>query len=514
MESTHSLENPLAEPLFGERTPDPCSIVIFGATGDLTRRKLVPALYDQFVEQHMPVRFSIIGSGRTPLSDDAFREEMHAAVQVFARNAADGRAWGSFSRTLSYVTLDEGTYIERMRAVSASRDCEDNWLWYMTTPPDATLRILRALWRAGLASGRTPAGEQPWDERSRGWTRVILEKPFGHSLEEARQLNAAVSELFHEEQIFRIDHYLGKEAVQNILVFRFANRIFEPVWNNRDVDHVEITVAETVGVENRASYYETAGALKDMVQNHLLQLLALVAMEPPAQFAADVVRDEKVKVLRAIRRIRRDDAVRAQYTGGFIEGKPVPGYREEPGVRPDSAIATYVAVRVMVDTWRWAGVPFYIRTGKRLAKRVSEIAVQFRRVPHLLFGATPADQVEPNMLVMRIQPDDGITLRFEAKLPGTALRLRSLNMDFHYGTAFGHAPPEAYERLLLDCMVGDSTLFSRKDAVDASWEAVTPLVDAWARDVPPEMPGYEAGTWGPQVADQLMERDGRRWRRL
>jgi glucose-6-phosphate 1-dehydrogenase len=517
-----TVDNPLAEGFLIEKLPEPATIVIFGASGDLTKRKLIPALFDQFVEHHLPQGFTIIGCARTAMSEDAFRERMFEEVGKYARHTPDRQTWDSFATGLFYVSadFDDDAAWARLgasfRAKVADRVQSNNWLLYMTTPPPATLKILRGLWLAGFAAGRPIDAASPPAES--GWTRVILEKPFGHSLEESGRLNTAINEIFREDQVYRIDHYLGKEAVQNILVFRFANRIFEPVWNNRYVDHVQITVAETVGVEARGGYYETSGALRDMVQNHMLQVLALVAMEPPTHFAADAVRDEKVKVLRAVhplgvKELERD-VVRAQYAEGYVGGVSVPAYRNEHGVANDSVTETYVALKLRIDNWRWADVPFYLRTGKRLPKRVSEVAIQFKPVPHMLFARTPADQVEPNLLVLRIQPDEGISLRFEAKMPGANVRLRSLNMDFQYGQAFGQAPPEAYERLLGDCLLGDSTLFSRRDGVDASWGIVMPILDAWSAARTSSIPRYEAGTWGPQEADDLLERDGRRWHRL
>jgi glucose-6-phosphate 1-dehydrogenase len=512
-------ENPLQEGFLLERTPEPTTMVIFGASGDLTKRKLVPALYDQFVDQKLPHGFTVIGCARSPLSSEVFRERMRAEVGRYARHTPlSTAAWEAFAGGLFYVpsALDHpGSFSDLadvFRQIGAERGSGQNFLLYMTTPPGATVSILRGLWMAGLAAGR-PLDPTAGPGLAAGWTRIILEKPFGRNLSDARVLNQQVGEMFREDQVYRIDHYLGKEAVQNILVFRFANRIFEPVWNNRYVDHIQITVAETIGVEGRGGYYEDSGALKDMVQNHMLQVLALIAMEPPATFDADAVRDEKVKVLRSLRAIP-SEAVRAQYGSGFIGSTAVPAYREEHGVSPASTTETYVALKMMVDNWRWADVPVYFRTGKRLPKRVSEIAIQFRGVPHMLFKRTPADQVEPNMLAIRIQPDEGISLRFESKMPGSAMRLRSLNMDFQYGSAFGHSTPEAYERLLIDCMLGDSTLFSRRDGVDASWEAVMPILEAWEEQGLDEIGRYEAGTWGPDEADRLLERDGRRWRRL
>jgi glucose-6-phosphate 1-dehydrogenase len=511
-----SSENLLLDDILLERTPEPATCVIFGASGDLTMRKLMPSLYDQAAEQRLPQGFTVIGVARTAMEDGDFRAKMRESVGKFARNTPlDEATWDGFANGLHYVASDYedfGGLAERLRSLATPRNGGHNWLFYMTTPPQVSLTILQGLVQAGLASGRGRG------QSADGWTRVIVEKPFGRDLEDSLYLNQWAADIFHEEQIYRIDHYLGKESVQNILVFRFANRIFEPVWNNRYIDHVQITVAESLGVENRASYYETSGALKDMVQNHMLQLLALVALEPPASFTAQAVRDEKTKVLQAVRPIQPEHVeqvmVRAQYGEGWIGGKSVPAYRSEKGVSPDSTTETYAALKVMVDNWRWADVPFYLRTGKRLDRRLTEIAIQFKKVPHLLFRQTAADQMEPNLLVLRIQPDEGISLRFEAKLPGAAIRLRSLNMEFDYGTAFGVSSPEAYERLLLDCMLGDATLFTPREGVYAAWEVVMPILEAWRASGAVSLPVYESGTWGPAEADALLERDGRRWRRL
>ncbi len=503
--------NPLRAGLGGERALDPCVVVIFGATGDLARRKLLPALYALALEHRLPVGLTVLGVARKPVGDAEFRKQMREAVAAHGRSGAPADVeWEPFAEGLFYQDLDYsdprayGALAERLTRLDAERGTRGNYLFYLATPPSVFPVAVTQLGAAGLARSGT------------GWRRVVIEKPIGHDLASARALNTVIAESFDESQVYRIDHYLGKETVQNLLVFRFANGIFEPLWNRAHVDNVQITVAESLGVEGRGAYYEEAGVLRDMVQNHLLQLLCLVAMEPPATFAADHVRDEKTKVLRAIRPIRPDDvervAVRAQYERGAILGEPVPGYREEPGVAPASTTDTYTAVRLDVDNWRWSGVPFYLRSGKRLTRRLSEIALQFRRPPQLLFGPH-VEELQPNSLVVRIQPDEGIALRFAAKLPVQEFQLRPVTMDFRYGTSFGIAAPEAYERLLLDAMRGDPTLFARADWVDAAWQVLAPIQAAWAAG-PPKLPTYEAGSAGPREADELLEREGRRWRRL
>ncbi len=505
--------NPLRVGLEAERTPDPCVVVIFGASGDLTRRKLLPALHALALEHRLPAAFTVLGVARRPLSDEEFRRQMREGIAEHGRTGAPEAAeWESFAEGLFYHALEDygnapayAALAARLADLDRERGTRGNYLFYLATPPSTFPLVVRALGEAGLGRGS-----------SDGWRRVVIEKPIGHDLASARELNRIVAGGFAEPQVYRIDHYLGKETVQNILVFRFANGIFEPVWNRAHVDHVQITVAEAIGVEERGAYYEEAGALRDMVQNHLLQLLCLVAMEPPVTFAGDHVRDEKTKVLRAVHPVREDEvdrtAVRAQYERGAILGRPVPGYRAEPGVAPDSTTETYAAVRLTLGNWRWAGVPFYLRSGKRLAKRVTEIAIQFRRPPHFLFGARAGD-LPPNSLVLKIQPDEGIALRFGAKLPVQDFDLRPVTMDFRYGTSFGIATPEAYERLLLDAMRGDATLFARDDWVEAAWQVLAPIQAAWAGGGTVKLPTYEAGSWGPREADELLEREGRRWRR-
>lgn len=498
------------------RTPHPCAMVIFGASGDLTERKLVPALYYLARERLLPAGFSVIGCGRTPFTDEQFREKMRQAVTKFLK-LPDGNdaLLESFSQGLSYLADDFGqpAAYQRLGARLAELDREcgtcGNRLFYLATPPSFFPVIVNHLGTSGLARPKDPG---------KTWTRIVIEKPFGRDLESARELNRTVTSVFTEEQVYRIDHYLGKETVQNLLVFRFANGIFEPVWNRRYIDHVQIAVAEDVGVENRGSYYEEAGLLRDMIQNHVLQLLSLMAMEPPATFEAAAVRDEKAKLMRSIRPLapeRIDEfAVRGQYAEGFSAGGKAPAYRSEPKVSPTSTTETYAALKLYIDNWRWADVPFYLRSGKRLPKRVSEITIQFRRVPHLLFQGTLTDSIEPNILALHIQPNEGISLKFSAKLPGTTMQIRPVNMEFRYGESFGAAPPTAYETLLLDCMLGDATLFNRDDAVELAWELVTPVIARWQEDGSRGLSFYEAGSWGPAETDALIERDGRRWYRL
>jgi glucose-6-phosphate 1-dehydrogenase len=549
--------NPLRAGLTERRVPEPCTLVLFGASGDLVHRKIFPALYNLALDGLLPDRLAVVGVARRPMEDDAFRRSMEEAVGRYSRRRplrAD--IWRDLARATTYLQgdfRDAGTFTrlgERLGALSAGGGPGRNCLYYLATPPSAYTVIVGGLRDAGLAGRRgelvqkrdADGDRSPGSPAGRGdgggataapdrtsvagpaaagpgslpWTRLVVEKPFGHDLTTARQLNGQLQEAFREDQVFRIDHYLGKETVQNLLVFRFANGIFEPVWNRQFVDHVQITVAESLGVEGRGGYYEESGAGRDMLQNHLLQLLSLVAMEPPAAFAADDVRGEKVKVLRALRPFSpqeaADSSIRAQYGPGFVAGRAVPAYREEPGVADRSNTETFVALRAFVDNWRWAGVPFYLRTGKRLPKQASEIVVQFRRAPHLPFRDSETPELEPNALVIRIQPDEGITLRVGAKVPGPAVRIRSVNLDFFYGTAFGEGEPEAYERLLLDCMLGEPTLFTRRDEVEAAWAFVDPLLAAWREGRVP-LSQYEAGTWGPAQSDELMARDGRRWRR-
>jgi glucose-6-phosphate 1-dehydrogenase len=517
-----SQANPLREGLRLERTPQPCAVVIFGASGDLTKRKLIPALYALATQGLLPSGFAVVGAGRTAISDEQFRNAMREGAADYGRVPFNESVWSGFAGGLRYaqVDFDSPAGLDGLRVVLDEVDLESgtsgNRVHYLSIPPSGIGTVAQRIAEAGMSAA-------PGSFR-----RLVVEKPFGRDLATGRALNQELHRYFDESQIYRIDHYLGKETVQNLLVFRFANGIFEPVWNRQYIDHIQITVAESIGVEGRGAFYEESGALRDIVQNHIMQLVALVGMEAPANFAPETMRDEKVKLLRAIRPIHADDAleltVRGQYGPGWVDGEQVSGYRAERGVSPESLRETFVALKLDVDNWRWAGTPFYLRTGKRLPRRATEIAIQFRRVPHSPFGgnrATPAGTlapgaIDPNLLVLRIQPDEGITLRFSAKVPGQAMRIRSVNMDFLYGSAFITQSPEAYERLLLDCMLGDATLFAREDEVDQAWRVCTAVLDGW-RAHPPgrdDLPNYEAGSWGPQAANDFMARDGRSWRRL
>jgi glucose-6-phosphate 1-dehydrogenase len=489
---------------------EPFALVIFGASGDLTHRKLIPALWSLYAARTLPEPFAIACTARTDMSDDAFRARVREGVTRFARlKIPSQQVWDRFAGSVYYVAGDPGgaelygRLRRRLEQIETARGGGPrNRLFYCATPPSLYDDIIANLGGAGLARDES------------GWTRIIVEKPFGRDLASAQALNRQIVSVFDEEQIYRIDHYLGKETVQNILVFRFANGIFEPVWNRNHVAEVQITVAEAIGVEARGSYYEESGALRDMVQNHMLQLLCLIAMEPPVTFDAAPVRDEKNKVMRAIRPVdpaKVDEvALRAQYGPGYAEGKPVPGYRQEQGVKPDSITETYAALRLGIDNWRWAGVPFYLRTGKRLAQRVSEIAIRFHRTPHMIFRRTDTG-LTPNTLAIRIQPDEGISLTVAAKEPGPELKLGPVTLDFKYGEVFGGEPPEAYERLLLDAIHGDATLYARGDWVEHAWALLEPVLEAWGR-TPASLPAYEAGSWGPTEADGFITRDGGIWR--
>ncbi len=511
------IENPLREERRGERIPEPCNMVIFGASGDLTHRKLFPALYNMALEHLLPPEFNVIGFARRPKEHQEFRDEVKAGVNQFSRRRpVKEDIWDQFEKGIFYVpaTFEDPEGYMRLHDLMLRNDLErgtrGNRLYYLSTPPHSYPDIVRNL-KAIEAASR--------DGQAHGWTKIIVEKPFGHDLQSARALNDLVHEVFHEDQVFRIDHYLGKETVQNILVFRFANGIFEPIWNRDHVDHVQITVAESVGVEGRGGYYEEAGTIRDMVSNHMLQLLALTTMEPPAAFDAQAVRDEKTKVLRAIhpwqhREENREFTIRGQYGPGWVEGNSVPGYREEHNVDPHSLTDTFVAMKLYVDNWRWAGVPFYLRTGKALPKRVTEIAVQFNRAPFSMFRQTATSSIEPNVMAMRIQPDEGIVLKFGAKVPGPDIAIRSVNMDFLYGASFDVQVADAYERLILDCLLGESTLFTREDEVQAQWTLVDSIIESWKQQPEPKFPNYTAGTWGPEAANRFIERDGRSWRKL
>jgi len=505
-------DNPLREGVRLEKTADPCTVIIFGASGDLTKRKLVPALYRLTQERLLPAEFAILGFARSEMSDDEFRAKMKDAIATYSEaKRVDDAVWESFAQGIFYLPgniNDPQAYAkmrERLEEIDKARGTAGNRVFYLSVAPDFYSEAIKQLGDVGLAK---PEGK--------GWTRIIIEKPFGRDLESARNLNEDVLKVFDEEQVYRIDHYLGKETVQNLMVFRFANGIFEPIWNRQYIDHVQITNAEAIGVEDRGGYYETAGVLRDMIQNHVFQVLSLVAMEPPISLSATAVRDEKIKAMQAVRAIPKEQVdefvVRGQYGPGSVSGKTAKGYREEKGVNPESQTETYVALKLFFDNWRWAGVPFYLRSAKRMPKRVTEIAIQFKEAPHPLFGQSAGQQIEPNVLVVRIQPDEGITLRIGAKIPGQTTRIRWVNMDFRYGASFGVASPEAYERLLLDCILGDSTLYARRDMTERGWEIVMPILEGW-KEKRASFPNYDAGTWGPHEADEMMERDGRKWRK-
>jgi glucose-6-phosphate 1-dehydrogenase len=512
-------QNPLRAGLRLERVPDPCVIIVFGATGDLTSRKILPAIYNLRRAGLLPAETCLLGFSRRPLTDDAFRKMMRESVEAHSRVRVEDGLWDDFAAGIFYQPGhfdDRDSFrdlAERLEQIDAARGTQGNRLIYLATPPSAYEDIVANLGHVGLQKEGSRAG----------WARIVVEKPFGHDLASAGELNDVLINVFDESQIYRIDHYLGKETVRNLLVFRFGNGIFEPLWNRRYVDHVQITVAEDVGIEGRGAFYEEAGASRDILQNHLLQLLTLVAMEPPIAFEADALRDEKTRVLRAIdtnwteERVRAN-VVRGQYASGWIGDKLVLACREEEEVAPDSDVESFVALKLEVQNWRWADVPFYLRTGKRLPRRATEIAIQFKLPPLMLFGnsSTPP---EPNLLAMRIQPDEGIMLRFAAKVPELGLDVRSVNMDFTYGLSFTRDAPEAYETLLLDAMLGDASLFTRADEVEAAWAIVTPINQIWEEWDRRHEPGtavcpYEAGTWGPEAAETLIEQDGRRWRRL
>jgi glucose-6-phosphate 1-dehydrogenase len=495
--------NPLEAGLMLRRTPDPCVLVIFGASGDLTHKKLMPAIYALAMRHLLPPRFAIVGVARTEADDDSFREDMKQAVQKYGRDEFRQDIWDELASGMHYIAMDfadaggENELAQLVTRLDEERQLNGNRVYYLAVPPGAFPTIVEAL------------GKQ---RTTTGWTRLIVEKPFGHDLESARELNQLLWAHFSEQEIFRIDHYLGKETVQNMLALRFANGIFEPIWNRQFIDHVQITVAESIGIEGRAGYYERAGAIRDIFQNHLLQMLALTAMEPPIDFHAESVHNEKVKVLKALHTPGPKSVVRGQYGRGYVEGEEAPAYREEQGVAPDSMTETYVAAKLFVDNWRWADTPFYVRMGKRLARRETTIAIQFKRAPHPPFEETAAEGLRPNVLLVHVQPDEGVSLAIGAKVPGQGMTIRTVHMDFLYGGAFRTAMPEAYERLILDTMLGDGTLFTRADEVEEQWLLVDAIVAAWQRDRP-SFPNYAAGTWGPPSADDLLHRDGRSWRR-
>jgi len=492
---------------------DPCAIAIFGGAGDLTRRKLLPSLYNLAACKLLPAEFAILGFARAELDDESYRAKLLEDLRQHVPSGFDealarelvGRAHflrGRFEDPAAYAQLGQ-----RLEQFERERGTRGNCLFYLATGPDSFGEAAEQLGRAGLAR-----------EENGRWRRLIVEKPFGRDLASAQALNARLRAVFDERQIYRIDHYLGKETVQNLLVFRFGNGMFEPIWNRRYIDHVQITVAESLGVEGRGNYYEEAGALRDMVPNHMLQLMALTAMEPPTSFAAEAVREEKAKALRAIPPMTPErvlsSAVRGQYAAGEVRGERVPDYRSEPRVQPRSNIETYAALRLSIDNWRWADVPFFLRTGKRLAARESEIAIQFRRPPLTLFRDTAVGELSPNQLVIRIQPEEGISLRFGAKVPGPSVRVGSVAMEFNYADHFGSRPSTGYETLLHDCMRGDPTLFQRADTIELGWAAVDPILDVWSALPARSFPNYRAGSQGPAEADELIGREGRKWRRL
>ncbi len=509
-----SLEtNPLQDPLrFARRIP-PCAIVIFGASGDLSKRKLLPSLYRLFYERRISPNFAVVGSSRTPMSDDQFRERMKESVSKFLEDSPfDEDVWKSFAQGLFYVPgdlTDPSSYDnlrKKLDEIEKSHQTAGNVLFYLSTQPSHYAEAIKELGAHDFYKGN-------------GWRRVIIEKPFGHDLSSARKLNDEIHSVLDESNVYRIDHYLGKETVQNILAFRFGNGIFEPLWNRRYVDNVQITAAESIGVEGRGGYYQEAGALRDMIQNHLSQVMATVAMEPPTVFDAENVRDERAKLLRAVRVMKPEDvskyAVAGQYGPAKVGGQDLPGFRQEQSVDPESQTDTYAAVTFFVDNWRWAGVPFYIRSGKRLPKRVTDIAIQFHAPPLGLFTqetkAGVLREARPNLLVLRIQPEEGISLRFLSKSPGSGMRVRPVSMDFNYGSSFGERTPTAYETLLVDAMAGDATLYTRQDMVDASWQIVQPVLDYWAR-TKFSFPNYPSGSWGPKESDEMLARQGHVWR--
>jgi glucose-6-phosphate 1-dehydrogenase len=490
-------------------TVDPCTVILFGASGDLAKRKVIPAMYDLAQYNSLGACYAIIGFARTPMTDETFRNVVGEAAKTISEvGPIDPEKWNAFASNLYYT---EGDYsdpdsyarlVRRLSELDAGKKLCGNRLFYLSTPPEVYPDIVEQLGHAGLARPSTP----------NAWVRIIIEKPFGRDLASAKELNKIVLNVFEEKQVYRIDHYLGKDTVQNLLVLRFGNGIFEPLWNRNYVDQVQITASETLGVERRGGFYESAGALRDMIQSHVLQLTSLVSVEPPASFDATAVRNEKLKVLQSIRPFNLEMVaqwvVRGQYGPGKIGDKPAPGYREEPGVKPDSRTETFVAMRLLIDNWRWAGVPFYLRTGKRLAKRSTEIMIQFKRAPHIVFRER---EVEPNRLILNIQPEEGISVSFGAKRPGTEMSIGNVTMNFSYKEGFGGSSRSAYATLLNDCLRGDATLFDRGDSVEAAWALVDPILDVWSAAKTAGVPVYPAGTWGPKESDQLLERDGRQW---
>jgi glucose-6-phosphate 1-dehydrogenase len=500
-----------------DQHPEPCVIVIFGATGDLTQRKLLPTLAHLSHDHPIPQGFTVVGFARRPMNDEQFRAMVVDSISKYMpeEEKIDSKAQQEFAQRVFYCQSDFNDpqgfqkLADLLARLDKERGTQGNRIYYLATPPTLYSELIHQIGAAGLA--RPQANHN--DEQA--WARIIIEKPFGRDLQSAQKLNRELARVFHENQIYRIDHYMGKETVQNILAFRFANAIFEPLWNQKYIDHVQILVAETLGIGSRAEYYEESGAIRDMVQNHIMQVLCLTAMETTVAFDAEAIRDEKVKVMRAIPLFTPEDVmqrtVRGQYTAGTIDGQPVPGYKEEKGVAPNSTTETYVALKMFIENWRWADVPFYIRTGKRLPKRSTEVTIQFKRVPHQLYKPSETKGLYPNRLTIRIQPDEGIDLKIAAKVPGAARHLGDVDMDFSYASAFGIESPDAYERLIADCIVGDSTLFIRRDEVETSWCIIDSITRVW-KDMPPDtVHPYPAGTWGPPEADALIEKDGRAW---
>lgn len=506
-------KNPLQDGARASKIAEPCVMVIFGATGDLTGRKLLPALYNLNREGQLPAHFACVGFARRPKTNTVFRDEMRRAVNEFSRTKpVEEQLWNSFSEHIFYhqSEFNDDAGYEQLKNLlddlDNQFDTRGNRVFYLSVQPSYFPLVIEKLHHHGLIYNASQVKNK--------WSRIIIEKPFGHDLESAKELQTQVTQYLSEDQIYRIDHYLGKETVQNLLLFRFSNPIFEALWNNRHIDHVEITVAEEIGIGTRGRFFEEAGELRDIVQNHMMQLLSLVCMEPPTSFQADAIRNEKMKVMESIRPFPADDidqfVIRGQYGPGYIDGKPVPGYRQEDNVLPTSTVETYVACEIHVDNWRWAGVPFYLRAGKRLPKRATEVAIIFKEAPGFLFSSE--HEVEQNVLVIRIQPDEGISLKMNCKVPGLTNVLQPVKMDFRYGAYFGQQPPEAYERLICDCMTGESTLFARGDEVIASWNLFTPVLQQWEKERNVNFPNYPAGSWGPVEADQLLERTGRKWR--
>ena len=509
-----SFQNPLVEGRRLSKVVDPCIVVIFGATGDLTSRKLFPALYNLQREGQLPSHFACVGFARKTKTHEQFRQEMHDAVNQFSRiKPVDETLWSTFMSQIYYhvANFDEDNGYDSLRQLLDNLDKEHwtagNRIFYLSTQPSFFPLIIQKLGEHQLIYNTSKVKDK--------WSRIIIEKPFGHDYNSSISLQQIVINHLAESQIYRIDHYLGKETVQNLLVFRFANSIFEAFWNNHYIDHVQFTVGEEIGIGSRGAFFEEAGILRDIVQNHMMQLLCLTAMEPPSSLNAEAIRDEKVKVLQALRPIDlanfSKNIVRGQYGPGFIDGQKAVGYREEKNVKPNSVVETFAAIKLYIDNWRWSGVPFYLRAGKRLPKRATEIAIVFKEVPGILFSQG-GKKNENNVLVIRIQPDEGISLKINCKVPGPSSPIQPVKMDFRYGAYFGLTPPEAYERLICDCMLGDGTLFARGDEVLTSWKWITPILERWQQSPPNDFPNYPAGSWGPKAADELLTRDGRMWR--